>query len=89
MPSIKSINWTKNIIKSILINEKHKGDALLQKTYTENYLGQTMVKNICQISHYYVVNNHPDIIDKDMREEEMALQRQVLEVYIQVQQEVF
>lgn len=48
-----------------------------------------MVKNICQISHYYVVNNHPDIIDKDMREEEMALQRQVLEVYIQVQQEVF
>ena len=31
-------NWTKNTVNSILTNEKYKGDALLQKTYTENYL---------------------------------------------------
>jgi len=68
-PSGKSANWTKNNINSILTNEKYKGDALLQKTYTENYLEQTMVKNTGQIPQYYVENNHPAIIDKDMWEE--------------------
>lgn len=68
-PSGKSANWTKNNINSILTNEKYKGDALLQKSYTENYLEQTMVKNTGQIPQYYVENNHPAIIDKEMWEE--------------------
>ena len=37
------------IIISILTNEKYKGDALLQKTFTENYLDQTIVKNTGQV----------------------------------------
>ena len=64
-PSGKSANWTKNNINSILTNEKYKGDALLQKSYTENYLEQTMVKNTGQIPQYYVENSHPAIIDKE------------------------
>lgn len=59
-------NWTKNTVNSILTNEKYKGDALLQKTYTENYLEHKIVKNNGQIPKYYVENNHPAIIDKDM-----------------------
>lgn len=58
-------NWTKNTVNSILTNEKYKGDALLQKTYTENYLEHKIVKNDGQIPKYYVENNHPAIIDKD------------------------
>ena len=58
-------NWTKNTVNSILKNEKYKGDALLQKTYTENYLEHKIVKNDGQIPKYYVENNHPAIIDKD------------------------
>lgn len=58
-------NWTKNTVISILTNEKYKGDALLQKTYTENYLEHKVVKNDGQIPKYYVENNHPAIIDKD------------------------
>ena len=58
-------NWTKNTVYSILKNEKYKGDALLQKTYTENYLEHKVVKNDGQIPKYYVENNHPSIIDKD------------------------
>lgn len=58
-------NWTKNTVISILTNEKYKGDALLQKTYTENYLDHKIVKNNGQIPQYYVENNHPAIIDKD------------------------
>ncbi len=44
-PSGKNSNWTKNNITSILTNEKYKGDALLQKTFTDNYLEQNIVKN--------------------------------------------
>lgn len=31
-------NWSKTVVLSILKNEKHKGDALLQKVYTEDFL---------------------------------------------------
>ena len=64
----KSTKWTKNTIESILRNEKYKGDALLQKKYTINYLSHTLVKNTGQIPQYYVENNHPAIIDQDMWE---------------------
>ncbi|MDD3623418.1 MAG: recombinase family protein, partial [Bacilli bacterium] len=67
-PSGKNNNWTTNNIISILTNEKYKGDALLQKTFTENYLDQTIIKNTGQIPQYYVENSHPAIIDKDMWE---------------------
>jgi DNA invertase Pin-like site-specific DNA recombinase len=68
-PSGKSANWTKNTITSILTNEKYKGDALLQKTYTVNYLNHTKAVNNGQIPQYYVENNHPAIIDRDTWEQ--------------------
>jgi hypothetical protein len=68
-PSSKSANWTKNTITSILTNEKYKGDALLQKTYTVNYLDHTKAVNTGQIPQYYVENNHPAIIDRDTWEQ--------------------
>ena len=67
-PAGKGPNWTKNTVESILTNEKYKGDALLQKSFTENYLEQKMVKNTGQIPQYYVENSHPAIIDKGMWE---------------------
>jgi DNA invertase Pin-like site-specific DNA recombinase len=68
-PMGKSTKWTQNTIDSILRNEKYKGDALLQKKYTINYLNHTLVKNTGQIPQYYVENNHPAIIDSDMWEQ--------------------
>ncbi|MFH5881888.1 recombinase family protein [Liberiplasma polymorphum] len=65
-PTGKTANWTKNTVNSILTNEKYKGDALLQRTYTENYLDHKIVKNNGQIPQYYVENNHPAIIDREM-----------------------
>jgi site-specific DNA recombinase len=67
-PSGKNNNWTTNNIISILTNEKYKGDALLQKTFTENYLDQTIVKNTGQVPQYYVENSHPAIIERDIWE---------------------
>lgn len=41
-------NWAVSTVKSILSNEKYKGDALRQKTYTVDYLSKT-VSIMCQI----------------------------------------
>ena len=68
-PTGKSTNWTKNTVTSILTNEKYKGDALLQKTFTDNYLEHSVVKNTGQIPQYYVENSHPAIIDRDTWEQ--------------------
>ena len=68
-PTGKSTNWTKNTVSSILTNEKYKGDALLQKTFTDNYLDHSSVKNTGQIPQYYVENNHPAIIERDLWEQ--------------------
>ena len=55
--------WQKSTVDSILTNEKYKGDALLQKTFTVNFLEKKMKKNEGEIPQYYVENSHPAIID--------------------------
>ncbi|MBN2540008.1 MAG: recombinase family protein, partial [Bacilli bacterium] len=78
-PTGKSTNWTKNTVTSILTNEKYKGDALLQKTFTDNYLEHSVVKNTGQIPQYYVENSHPAIIDRDLWEQvQVELERREL-----------
>ena len=67
-PTGKSAKWSYKTIQSILTNEKYKGDALLQKRFTDNYLNHSLIKNTGQIPKYYVENNHPAIIDKEMWE---------------------
>ncbi|MBP2652169.1 MAG: Recombinase, partial [Firmicutes bacterium] len=49
-------------------NEKYKGDALLQKTYTVDFLSKKRAENNGQVPQYYVEDSHPAIIDKDMWE---------------------
>lgn len=67
-PSGKSCNWTKNTVYSILTNEKYKGDALLQKKYTADYLEHRVVPNNGELPQYYVENNHPAIIEREIWE---------------------
>lgn len=65
-PSGKIGRWTKNTVNSILKNEKYKGDAILQKTYIDNYLEHTSKVNDGILPKYYVENSHPAIIEKEM-----------------------
>lgn len=60
-PSGKA-TWSVSTVMSILQNEKYKGDALLQKSYTVDFLNKTMKKNEGEIPQYYIVNSHPAII---------------------------
>ena len=59
-------NWSINCIKAILSNEKYIGDALLQKTYIKDCLTHKLVKNRGELPQYYVENDHPAIIPKDL-----------------------
>ena len=55
--------WRKSTVESILKNEKYKGDALLQKTFTADYLTKAMKVNEGEVPQYYVTGSHPAIID--------------------------
>lgn len=54
--------WAIGTIKSILTNEKYKGDALLQKKFTVDFLTKKMKRNEGEVQQYYVENSHPAII---------------------------
>ena len=58
--------WTTSTIKSILTNEKYKGDALLQKSYTVDFLTKKKKKNEGEVPQYYVENSHPAIISPEV-----------------------
>ena len=55
--------WSVQTVKSILTNEKYKGDALLQKSYVEDYLTKRSKKNNGERVQYYVHGSHPAIIE--------------------------
>ena len=54
--------WDGNIVTSILRNEKYKGEALLQKTFTTDFLTKQVKKNNGELPQYLVRNSHPAII---------------------------
>ena len=54
--------WRANTIRSILMNEKYKGDALLQKKITVDFLTKETKKNEGEVPQYYVEHNHEAII---------------------------
>lgn len=57
--------WRPETIKKILMNEKYIGDALLQKTFTVDFLTKKRVKNEGRVPQYYVENSHEVIIRAD------------------------
>lgn len=64
-PSGKS-EWSTATIRSILSNEKYKGDAIINKTFTVDCLTKEIRKNNGERPKYYVENNHPAIISADV-----------------------
>jgi site-specific DNA recombinase len=54
--------WGYGPIYSMLSNEKYKGDALLQKVFTVDFLWKKVKKNDGELPQYYVKENHEPII---------------------------
>ena len=66
--------WSESTVNGILKNEKYKGDVLLQKSYTVDYLTKTTAKNKGEVTQYYIENNHEGIVSReifDMVQDEM------------------
>ena len=67
--------WDAKTIQRMLTNEKYKGDTMLQKTFTEDFMTGKKSKNIGQRNKYYVKDSHPAIVSADVFDkvqEEMA-----------------
>lgn len=64
--------WGSATVKSILSNEKYRGDALLQKSYVSDFLTKKLKKNNGEVPQYYVENNHEAIIDPIVFDEVQA-----------------
>ncbi len=65
VPSPRNTTWCNTVVASILQNEKYKGDAILQKTYTIDFLTKKMKVNEGEVPQYYVENGHPAIVSKE------------------------
>ena len=57
--------WTTTSIKSILTNEKYCGDVLLQKTFRTDVISKKIVKNIGQMTQYYMPDHHEGIVSRE------------------------
>ncbi len=71
----KQTVWRTEVVKSILVNEKYTGDALLQKTYITDCITKKSRKNNGELPMYLVKNHHDPIIsraDFNRVQEEMA-----------------
>ena len=54
--------WHRSTILSILQNEKYKGSALLQKSFTTDFLTKKTKKNEGEVPQYYIEESHEAII---------------------------
>lgn len=66
-PAGKKI-WKWSTISSILRNEKYKGDAILQKTFTTDFLTKKAKKNNGEVPQYHITGSHPAIISPEVFE---------------------
>jgi hypothetical protein len=63
--SLTGGKWHESTIRGILINEKYKGDYILQKYYTPEDRRNQTVKNNGEVQSYYIEENHPAIVSKE------------------------
>ncbi len=61
-PSGKN-KWQSTTVLSILQNEKYKGAALLQKSFTIDFLTKKKKANEGEVPQYYIENSHEAIIE--------------------------
>lgn len=57
--------WTTTSVKGILTNEKYCGDVLLQKTFRTDVISKKVVKNIGQMTQYYMPDHHEAIVSRE------------------------
>lgn len=59
-------DWNVKTIRDMLKNEKYKGDTMLQKTFTEDFMTGKKRRNDGQRNKYYVKDSHPAIVSAEV-----------------------
>ena len=81
---MKKKKWSESTVLSILSNEKYKGDALLQKSFTVDFLTKKHKVNEGEVPQFYVSGNHEAIIppaEFDMVQAELARRKSIGHAY--------
>lgn len=65
VPTVTGVKWHEASVRDILKNEKYKGDAILQKTYTENHLTKRKKRNKGEVDSFCILDNHSPIVTKE------------------------
>ncbi len=60
-----NVKWNSGTINKMLKCEKYIGDAMLQKTYTVDFLSKKRIVNDGIVKRYYIKNNHEPIITRE------------------------
>lgn len=58
-------HWTAEAVRHILTNEKYMGDAILQKTYTVDFLSKEIRANNGERKQWYIRDSHDAIISPE------------------------
>ena len=66
IPSPKGKLWTYSTIRSILTNERHCGDVLMQKTIAVDLFANKTIKNDGRVGQYRLKNHHEPIVTKEV-----------------------
>ena len=69
-----NINWTSSGVLQVLRNERHCGEVLTRKTFTENYRTHRTLKNRGERPQSRYLNHHEAIISRD---DFIAVQRMI------------
>ena len=73
-------HWTLSAVRSVLHNEKYTGNALLQKSYTVDFLTKKVKKNNGELQQYFIEGHHEPIISPalfDMVQTEMERRKKL------------
>ena len=66
IPTVSGGKWTGGTITGMFKNEKYMSDALLQKTYTVDFMTKKKVINNGIVPQYYMEDDHEAIIPKEL-----------------------
>lgn len=65
IPTVTGSPWNESTIRGMLMNEKYKGDFIMQSYFTPATLRNHRVRNRGQVTSYYISDNHPAIVTKE------------------------
>ncbi len=60
-----NLHWTSSGVAAVLRNERHCGDVLTRKTYTDSYKNHKVLKNCGERPQSWYLNHHKGIVSRD------------------------